>query len=279
MSARVEPIAGGPNGRSRRAVDSHGRESLEVPAVPGGRVVLVGAGPGDPELMTVRALRFVRTAGVLVHDRLIPRAVLGLAPPACERIDVGKSPGRAPVPQPAIERILVRAARRGRLVVRLKGGDPFVFGRGGEEVEACRGAGIPCEVVPGVSSVIAAPAVSGIPLTHRELASGFRVISGCGAAGAPIDPGPLRDDETLVIVMAVGRLGDIAVRLLASGTDPGVPAAIVESATLPKERVLRTTLGRLASDAAHAGVRPPAVVIVGKVARVAAALPAERRTG
>ena len=143
-----------------------------------GRVVLVGAGPGDPELITLRGARVLAEADVIVYDRLVAPALLDLAPPGAERIYVGKEPGRAPVPQPEIERLLVDRALDGAIVVRLKGGDPFVFGRGGEELAACAAAGVPCEVVPGVSAAVAAPAAAGIPVTHRGMARSFAVVTG-----------------------------------------------------------------------------------------------------
>jgi uroporphyrin-III C-methyltransferase/precorrin-2 dehydrogenase/sirohydrochlorin ferrochelatase len=231
-----------------------------------GRVVLVGGGPGDPDLLTVRARRTLDEADVVVADRLGPRSVLDELPSSVEVIDVGKNPGHHPVPQDEINAILVEQARLGRAVVRLKGGDPFVYGRGGEEIVACRAAGIPVEVVPGVTSAFSAAAAAGIPVTHRGTADSVQVVNGHGPVPASAIDGLRAGGLTLVVLMGVSTLDDLASRALAGGVDPAMPAAIVERATTPEQRVTRTCVRELARAAAEAGVRSPAVIVVGHVA-------------
>lgn len=231
-----------------------------------GRVVLVGGGPGDPGLLTLAGRRALAEADVVVVDRLGPTAVLDELAPGVEVVDVGKTPGHHPVPQHEIGRILVEQAQRGRLVVRLKGGDPFVYGRGGEEVLACREAGVPVEVVPGVSSALAAPAAAGIPLTHRGTVGALHVMNGHDGWDAAGLVG-LRDRTcTVVVLMGVATLGELVDEALAAGVDPGTPAAVVEDATLPSQRVTRASVAELPAAAAAAGVRAPAVVVLGAVA-------------
>ncbi|GBD10997.1 Siroheme synthase [bacterium HR23] len=229
-----------------------------------GKVFLVGAGPGDPGLITVRGLRLLRTAEVVVYDRLVHPDLLEETPPTSLRIPVGKGPGEHPVPQEAINALLVHYARQGKRVVRLKGGDPFVFGRGGEEAEALAQAGIPFEVVPGVSSAIAVPASAGIPVTHRRYASGFRVLTGHGA-GAHLATSL---QETVVVLMPVGSLPQVVERLRGQGWPEDAPVAFVENGTLPTQRTLVTTLGEAVATARTAGLRPPAVMVVGEVVRL-----------
>ena len=231
-----------------------------------GRVVLVGAGPGDPELLTLRGLRRLRRADTVVYDRLVHPSLLKEAPAAAKRIDVGKAPGRPGVGQPGIEAILVEEARRGAFVVRLKGGDPFVFGRGGEEVKACRAAGIPCEVVPGITSAVAAPAAAGIPLTHRGVAASFAVITGHKAGNLAPDWATFAGIETLVILMGVSRLREISRGLLSAGRSPATPVALIERATCRDQRTLQTTLRELPRRAERWGARSPAALVVGEVA-------------
>ncbi|PJI86775.1 uroporphyrinogen-III C-methyltransferase [Luteimicrobium subarcticum] len=231
-----------------------------------GRVVLVGGGPGDPDLLTLRAWRALTTADVVVTDRLGPRSVLDDLPPEVEVIDVGKTPGSHPVPQDRIDALIVHLARQGKTVVRLKGGDPFLFGRGGEEVAACRAAGVPVEVVPGVSSALAAPAAAGIPVTHRGVASSVQVVHGHEAVPAEAVAALAAGSTTLVVLMGVATLPDLAARALAGGVDPVTPCAVVERATTPSQRVTRCSLADLPDAAAAAGVRSPAVVVVGAVA-------------
>lgn len=244
--------------------------------MPEGRVVLVGAGPGDPELITVRGLAWLRKAEVVVYDRLVSSALLDEAPASALRIFAGKAAGRHCASQPAINAILVHHAAAGRLVVRLKGGDPFVFGRGGEEVLACRGAGILVEVVPGVSSALAAPAAAGIPLTHRGVAASFVVATGHEEATSPgadavgrVDWAALaRAADTVVVLMGIAALETIARQLVAAGRDPDTPAAVVHRAATPDQRVVTGSLRDIAARAAHLG--PPGVIVVGEVVRLAA---------
>ncbi len=228
-------------------------------------VHLVGAGPGDPELLTVRATRLLRAAEVVVHDRLIPGAALDLAPPGALRIDVGKRRGHAAVPQAEINRLLVEHGRAGRRVVRLKGGDPYVFGRGGEEAGALCAAGVPFEVVPGVSSAIAAPAAAGIPVTLRNTSLAFTVVTGHEdpTGGIEVDwAAHAATGATLVILMGAERIGYIAERLISAGRPPATPVAAIRWATTADEEIVRSTLG----EVAKAGVAAPATIVVGDVA-------------
>jgi uroporphyrin-III C-methyltransferase/precorrin-2 dehydrogenase/sirohydrochlorin ferrochelatase len=239
-------------------------------AAPGrGVVYLVGAGPGDPDLITRRGAELLRAADVVVHDRLVDPRLLRLARSDAELIDVGKTPGGHYTPQAEINRQLVEQASAGRVVVRLKGGDPFVFGRGGEEALALAAAGLRFEVVPGVSAAVAAPAYAGVPLTHRGLASSFTVVTGHGAA----DDGPLeaalsayaRAGGTLVVLMGLGRLAAIVDGLLAAGCRPSTPAAVVQSASGAGQRTVAGTLGDLVERVAAAKLAPPATLVVGDV--------------
>lgn len=234
--------------------------------VPGqGRVVLVGGGPGDVDLLTVRGRRALAEAHVVVADRLGPRELLDELPPEVEVVDVGKTPGHHPVPQHEIHRILVERAQRGEVVVRLKGGDPFVFGRGGEEVLACHEAGVPVEVVPGVSSALAVPAAAGIPLTHRGVTGTFQVINGHDGLG-PAALEVLRERGTLVVLMGVSVLPELVATALGAGIDPTLPVAVVERGTTPRQRVTRSRLATVVTEAALVGVRAPAVLVLGAVA-------------
>jgi uroporphyrin-III C-methyltransferase len=243
-----------------------------------GRVTLVGGGPGAVDLLTLRAWRALQSADVVVADRLGPVEILAELPPHVRVVDVGKEPGRHPVPQERINEILVEHALAGAHVVRLKGGDPFVLGRGGEEVIACAAAGVPVEVVPGVTSAVAVPGLAGIPLTHRGVTTGFHVVSGhcaAGPDGASEKSGPLdaaavacvRDaTATLVVLMGVRSLGAIVAQSLAAGADPATPVAIVENGSTAEQRVTRARLDEAAGVAAVRGVRSPAVVVIGRVA-------------
>jgi len=228
-------------------------------------VYLVGAGPGHPDLLTVKAARLLDTADVVVHDRLVDPRVLDLIAPWAEVIDVGKRPGGPADAQDRIHRVLVAAAGRADTVVRLKGGDPFVFGRGGEEAEALRRAGVDVEVVPGITSAIAGPAAAGIPVTMRGHASGFTVITGHQdpTADRPIDwEAAARLGTTLVVLMGASRVAHIADQLMAGGLAADTPVAAIESATTPHQRVKRTTLGELPG----LPVLAPAVLVIGTVA-------------
>ncbi len=226
-------------------------------------VSLVGAGPGDPDLLTVKAVRLLSTAEVVVHDALVGDGVLALIPASAERIDVGKRPGR-PTPQEMISALLVELGRQGKRVVRLKGGDPFVFGRGGEEAQALAEAGVAFEVVPGISSSVAAPAAAGIPVTHRGVSAAFTVVTGHRRAGDPdIDWQSLAAvGGTIVVLMGVSQRAEIAAELMVGGLATSTPVAAIESATTDAQVVGRCTLGELAS----ADVRSPAVIVIGAVA-------------
>ncbi|MCA2216765.1 uroporphyrinogen-III C-methyltransferase [Wangella sp. NEAU-J3] len=232
-------------------------------------VALVGAGPGDPELITVKGRRLLAAADVVVADRLVPGLLLGELRPDVEFVDAAKIPYGPSAAQEEINRILVDRARAGKFVVRLKGGDPYVFGRGGEEAIACAEAGVPVLVVPGVTSSIAAPALAGIPVTHRGVAHEFTVVSGHVSPDHPaslVEWGALaRMRGTLVVLMGLKNLPEIAKRLIAEGKDPRTPAALVQEGSTTAQRLLRSTLGDAATDAAAAGIRPPAVVVIGDV--------------
>jgi len=250
---------------------SAGQSPPEEPArLTPGTVYLVGAGPGDPGLITVRGLACLRGAGVVVYDRLIPRALLSEAPHA-QWIDVGKQPDRHPVPQEQINEILVAQARLGRTVVRLKGGDPFVFGRGGEEAEALARAGLPFEVVPGVTSAIAAAAYAGIPITHRDAASSFAVFTGhrrSDAAEPAAGQQAGASADTLVYLMGMGNLPTIVDDLLAAGHSAQTPVAVVSHGTWPQQRTVTGCLGDIVAEVAAANIGAPAAVIAGDVVRL-----------
>jgi uroporphyrin-III C-methyltransferase / precorrin-2 dehydrogenase / sirohydrochlorin ferrochelatase len=237
-------------------------------------VALVGGGPGDPGLITVRGRQLLGEADLVVTDRLAPQALLDELPPDVEIIDAAKIPRGTAMGQDEINAILVSAAQSGRFVVRLKGGDPFVFGRGAEEVLACLRAGVPVTVVPGVTSAVAVPAAAGVPVTHRGLAQEFHVVS------AHVPPGDERSTVnwaalaasagTLVLLMPLESLGAVAETLLRHGRAPATPVAVIADGTLPTQRTINATLQTVASQAAAAEIRPPAVVVVGDVVTLAA---------
>ena len=236
-------------------------------------VVLVGGGPGDPELMSVAGRKALMEADVVVADRLAPRELLGELPADVELIDVAKLPRGRSAQQEEINRIIVERARAGQLVVRFKGGDNFVFGRGFEEVLACREAGVPVTVIPGLTSPIAVPAVAGIPVTHRGVAHGFTVLSG---HLPPDHPDSLVNwkavaglDGTILLMMAVENAAPIAEALVAGGRSPVTPVAVVCDGTMPGERTVLSTLGDLGADLVAQEVRPPAIIVVGDVVAVA----------
>lgn len=235
-----------------------------------GSVTLVGGGPGDPGLLTLAGLDAIRTADVIVCDRLAPLGVLDQAPPGAVIIDVAKIPRGEFTPQERINELLVEHARAGRSVVRFKGGDNFVFGRGGEEWQACAAAGIPVRIIPGVSSALAAPALAGIPLTHRQLTQGFTVISGHAPPGDPtstLDYAALaRANTTLVIMMGVATLDAITTTLISEGLDPTTAALTVADAGLPSQTAVRGTVADIAQLTRDAGLRPPAITVIGAVA-------------
>ena len=239
---------------------------------PPGEVWLVGAGPGDPDLLTVKALKALRSADVVVHDGLVSVAILDLAPPGARRLSVAKRKSRHSYEQGEINRLLVAFAREGLTVVRLKGGDPFIFGRGGEELEACRAAGVVCHVVPGVTAALASAASAGAPLTHRGMAQAVTFVTGHAAAGGEPDldwTSLARANQTVVIYMGVSTAATIAARLIAAGRDGATPSLIVEDASLPAERRIATTLAGLA--AAAEGIEGAALLIVGEAMALAVA--------
>ena len=245
------------------------RRHRERPSGPDGRpagwVALVGGGPGDDGLLTERARVLLRSADVVVYDRLAPQHVLGTLPSTVQLVDVGKAPGRHPVPQHQINQVLVDQASAGRGVVRLKGGDPYVLGRGGEERLACEAAGVKVEVVPGVSSAMAVPAAAGIPLTHRGIAAGFSVVSGHDE----IPRLPTGTEHTVVVLMAVASLQRTSELLISHGRPAGTPAAVIERGCTPRQRVVIGTLDDIADRASAASVESPAVVVVGEVVSLA----------
>ena len=238
-----------------------------------GKVWLVGAGPGDPELLTLKAARLLAKADVVVHDRLVAPEILDLVPARARRLYVGKQKARHALPQDDINALLVGLAKDGFTVVRLKGGDPFVFGRGGEEMLACRAAGIDCEVVPGISAALAASASSGAPLTHRGLAQSVTFATGHAAHGTgepDLDWAALaKANHTVALYMALSTAPLIAARLIEAGRAGSTPVALVENASLPSERRIRTTLVGLPEVAAT--LSGPALLIIGEVAALASA--------
>lgn len=248
-----------------------------------GTVYLVGAGPGDPGLITVKGLALLRRADVVIHDRLIPHELLREVRPNAEVIDAGKAQHDHRIPQPQINALLVEKAQAGKMVVRLKGGDPFVFGRGGEEALFCHSAGVPFEVVPGVSSAVAAPAYAGIPVTHRDVASAFTVVTGhenpdkpASAVDYPAVAAAARAG-TLVLLMGVTYLTQIVDELLKAGLDGAKPAACIEAGTLPAQRVIVGTLATIVALAQAANVQSPALFVIGEVVNLRAAGLGERQ--
>jgi len=235
----------------------------------GGKVYVVGAGPGPVELLTLKAAELLRDAEVIVYDRLIQQSVLSLASPSAERVYVGKPAGRHHSRQEEVNEVLVRKAREGKQVVRLKGGDPFVLGRGGEEAAYLAERGVPFEVIPGVSSAIAAPLHAGIPLTHRDVASCVVIATGHEAHRDEdrLDWAALSKLDTLVFLMGVHNLGRIASRLIEHGRDPATPAALIQMAYWPDERVLVATLANIAEEAKRAQLQPPATLVIGEVVK------------
>jgi uroporphyrinogen III methyltransferase / synthase len=234
-----------------------------------GKVSLVGAGPGDPGLLTLRAASALRDADVLLYDALVSDAIVDLVPESCERIFVGKRGGRHAMPQGDIETLAIERARAGQRVVRLKGGDPFVFGRGGEEAEALAAAGVAFDIVPGISSALAAPAYAGIPLTHRDHNPAFTVATGHEdptKSESTLDWNKLADaHRTLVFLMASGTMREIADRLVAAGLNPATPAAAVQDGTRPTQRTVVGTLATIGGDMAREGIGAPAVIVIGSV--------------
>lgn len=231
-----------------------------------GIVYLVGAGPGDPELITIRGLKILRQADVIVYDRLINERLLSHAPEHCELVAAGKTPGGPSTPQRRINRILVSRARQGKTVVRLKGGDPFLFGRGGEELVFCRTAGVECEVVPGVSSALGGLASLQIPLTHRRMAHNLAIVSG---HSADLDFQNLARVDTVVMLMGGARLSAVLTGLMQAGKKPETPAAAVQWATTEQQRSLVSNLRTLAAGVEREGLGAPMVVVIGDVVELA----------
>lgn len=246
---------------------------------PAGHVSLVGAGPGDPDLLTIRAARLIAEADIVFVDRLVGLGVMELISPAAEIVYVGKTKGEHSVPQAEIQRRMVEAARTGKRIVRLKGGDPFIFGRGGEEVEALRAANIEVDVVPGISSALGCAAAAQIPLTHRDTAQAVTFVTGHAALGQEPDlnwNALAHANQTVVVFMGVGTAGTIAARLVAAGRDPATPVAVVENGTRVNQITAFGALGDIAEVIRSAGIQGPALLIIGEV--VALALRAQTHT-
>ncbi len=233
-----------------------------------GKVLLIGAGPGDPELMTLRALRLLQGADTVVYDRLVSQEILALAPPGARMIPVGKSPHNHPVPQERINAILAQEAGAGRIVARLKGGDPLIFGRGAEEAAYLGARGIAVEHVPGITAAQGAAAIAGVPLTHRGLATGVQYVTGHRAADHVLDLDWKRlanPDSTLVVYMGVASIGQIAVGLMTEGLPGSTPVLAVSRATTVDETRLLSSLGRIGQDSRDSGLAAPTLFIIGRV--------------
>ena len=237
-----------------------------------GRVFLVGAGPGDPELLTLKAIRLIQNCDVLVYDRLVSQEVLDLAPESVERFNVGKRPHMHSVPQQDINALLVSLARRGRNVVRLKGGDPFMFGRGGEEMLALRAVGIPCEIIPGITSAQGAAASTKVPLTHRGLANSVRYLTGHCRDNAALDfdwEGLADPSTTLVVYMGLANISEIAHQLMTYGRSPETPVLAISNATREDERRYNTSLRDVSCAVKVAGFQSPVLFVIGDVVAIA----------
>ena len=247
-----------------------------------GSVALVGAGPGDPDLLTVKAARLIAAAEVIFADRLVGKGILELANPAAQIVPVGKSKGEHSVPQDEIHARMIAAARDGKRVVRLKGGDPFIFGRGGEEVEALRAANIDVEVVPGISAALGVAANAQIPLTHRDMAQAVTFVTGHAKLGDEPDldwQALARGNQTVVVYMGVGTAGTIAARLVAAGREAATPVAVIENGTREDEICAFGMLGELNEIIQRAGIQGPALLIIGEVAALAKDAPAQKAGG
>ncbi len=268
--------------QARHAIES-ARDSHSVPAEHTGRVTLIGAGPGDPELITVKGLKALRCADVVLYDRLAPRALLEEAPSRAERIDVGKHAGRPTPSQPWINELILDHARRGRHVVRLKGGDPFVFGRGGEEAMACVESGIPCEVIPGVTSALAAGAACGVPVTHRGVSASVALVTAvtdwehpANTPGDEVQIDTVAHADTLCIYMGLAELRRVADRLIGLGRDPETPVIAISRATCADQKEIAGTLRTIATLVAAESLPSPVVTLVGDVVLLREQLLAER---
>ncbi|WP_296764211.1 uroporphyrinogen-III C-methyltransferase [Sediminimonas sp.] len=247
-----------------------------------GEVFLVGAGPGDPDLLTVKALRLIGAADVVVHDRLVSPEIMALVPPATRRVDVGKMPRCHKVPQEEINALLVDLAGQGLRVVRLKGGDPLIFGRGSEEAADLRAAGIAVTCVPGITSAQGAASTTGVPLTHRGLATGVRYVTGHRAKDAPLDldwTGLSCPDTTLVIYMGAANMAEIARQLVARGCRADMPVLAIAAATTARERRVLSTLRDIPADLDAARLDGPILFVVGEVVSLYSALPSATATG
>ncbi|MFK5997079.1 MAG: uroporphyrinogen-III C-methyltransferase [Rhodobacterales bacterium] len=233
-----------------------------------GKVYLVGAGPGDPDLLTLRAYKILQTADVVVYDRLVSKEIMAMVPQTTRRISVGKKAGLHSVPQGQINDILVDLAGDGLQVARLKGGDPLIFGRGGEEASALRAAGIVVDYVPGITAAQGASSSTGVPLTHRDFATGVRYVTGHRAADVPLDldwPSLASEKTTLVIYMGAANMVEVATQLIRHGLPADLPVMAVASATTPREARLVSTLSRIAHDAKQASLQTPVLFLVGHV--------------
>jgi uroporphyrin-III C-methyltransferase len=241
-----------------------------------GKVYLIGAGPGDVELLTLRALRMLQAADAVVYDRLVSPEILALAPEGAEKVFVGKSPDNHPVPQEKINEILADLAQKGRTVARLKGGDPLIFGRGSEEAAHLTSVGIPVEYAPGITAAQGAAASSGVPLTHRGLATGVRYVTGHRQANGTLDldwRSLASNETTLVVYMGVANIGQIAMRLIAEGLNESTPVMAIANATTPRETRLFTRLNRVAMDVREAGLEAPVLFVIGQVVTLCAEWP------
>lgn len=261
-------------GRPEAAMDAAETALASTPAPIAGSVVLVGAGPGDPGLLTLRGLRALNEADVILHDRLVSADVLDMARRDAIRIEVGKQAGNHHVTQNGIHALLLEHARAGRRVVRLKGGDPFVFGRGGEELEFLRAHNIAYEVVPGITAAVACAAYAGIPLTHRDHAQSVRFVTAhCQSSGSALDWAALAQGrQTLAIYMGVAELGTLQRRLVEHGRSPSTPFALIENGSRPEQRVVVGTLANLSERAASHAVQSPSLLVLGEVAALASSL-------
>jgi uroporphyrin-III C-methyltransferase len=236
-----------------------------------GKVYLVGAGPGDPELLTLRAVELLSKADIVIYDRLVGKSILKFASKTAEKIYVGKKAGKHEVPQDEINELIINAALKGKKVVRLKGGDPFLFGRGGEEAEALAEKNVDFEVVPGVTSAIAAPAYAGIPLTHRDYASSVAIVTGhrAGNGGKTVNWAKLASAvDTIAILMGVESVEAVVAKLIEGGLDPNKSVAIIEQGTTKEQKSLIGKLGTIADEAKEKNVKPPAVIVIGDVAQL-----------
>jgi uroporphyrin-III C-methyltransferase/precorrin-2 dehydrogenase/sirohydrochlorin ferrochelatase len=235
-----------------------------------GEVYLIGVGPGDPDLLTLRAQQLLQQADVLLYDRLVPDVILGRARRDAEKINVGKTPGKHEHTQDYINQLLVEHARRGLRVARVKGGDPFIFGRGGEELQVLRAAGIPVVVVPGITASLGAAASAGIPLTHRGVSQAVTLVTATGANSASLNWTALaQENHTVVFYMSAAQIDHIVAKLIEHGLCASQPVALLERATWPDERILKTTLGQLPVLARGAQLRSPTLLVVGEVAAMA----------